>query len=453
MAEKTFFRLLVGLLVTHFLCSQIFATAGPIQYILNGWSSVMFYWTGVKAPAETSNALSADSDGWMQLGELTMCASAILARLFDPFLTLQGLVTALSHLTWLEFFWKCFLTQLLFSSVLFNVEVARSLLFTGPRRLRLDNSYITAEPPRVGRDIALSYDTPWSLYEVLKVLFFAFTGILFVRIILFVIFAASTVLALKLRVLGGRNRENNPLWFLIFSAAALLFFNLSCCCMAIYNIKVFGKFSNKKECKLLISNHSCVVEVCILFMLADCPSFVTRWENRKVPLFGMVADTARAIFVHRESTESRHVTAREICARARNKDPNGPQLLIFPEGTTANQRALFMFKKGAMEPGEPIQMICVSFPYKHFNPCWNGRGCGGNNFRDLTLRLCSQFVNHVEIRALPVYTPTDEERENPTLYAGHCQKMMASILGCGISDCTYADYANLEERPAQKSIF
>lgn len=39
--------------------------------------------------------------------------------------------------------------------------------------------------------------------------------------------------------------------------------------------------------------------------------------------------------------------------------------------------------------------------------------------------LLSQFVNHIEVMRLPVYHPSEQEKEDPKLYAENVRKLMA----------------------------
>lgn len=39
--------------------------------------------------------------------------------------------------------------------------------------------------------------------------------------------------------------------------------------------------------------------------------------------------------------------------------------------------------------------------------------------------LLSQFVNYIEVRRLPVYHPSEQEKEDPKLYAANVRKLMA----------------------------
>ncbi|CCW67289.1 unnamed protein product [Phytomonas sp. Hart1] len=208
--------------------------------------------------------------------------------------------------------------------------------------------------------------------------------------------------------------------------------------LGFYNVRVYGKVASHSQCKLFVSNHSCVLEVVLLVLLEKFPSFVSRKENEKSFLFRIVARICNAILIDRNSPTSRKQALDIISKRA--KDPLGPQLIIFPEGTTANQLALLRYKKGAFESGSPVQMVCVYFPYKHFNPTWGGKMVGSNDLYEIFLRLCCQFVNYVEIRVLPVYYPTVEEKNDATLYADHCQKMMATVLRESISCGSFNNY-------------
>jgi len=177
---------------------------------------------------------------------------------------------------------------------------------------------------------------------------------------------------------------------------------------------------------------------------------VSRVENLSVPLMPGIAATSQAIMVDREAAASRTKTLEAI--RRRATDPNANQLMVFPEGTCNMGRALFLFKRGAFEAGEPVQMACFAFPYKYFNATWNGRCCGGNDMIDLFARTMSQFVNHVEVAFLPVYRPTEVERADPLLYASHAQSMIAAVTRLPVSVATYSDYVRREKR-ARRSVY
>jgi lysophosphatidylcholine acyltransferase/lyso-PAF acetyltransferase len=52
-----------------------------------------------------------------------------------------------------------------------------------------------------------------------------------------------------------------------------------------------------------------------------------------------------------------------------------PQVLLFPEATTTNGRALIHFKLGAFTPGLPIQPVVIRYPFVHFDNSWYGQKC------------------------------------------------------------------------------
>ena len=59
--------------------------------------------------------------------------------------------------------------------------------------------------------------------------------------------------------------------------------------------------------------------------------------------------------------------------------------------------------------------------------------------------MVCQFTNHAEVRFLPVYYPSPEERASPDLYAAHCQKMIAHVVQLPISDAQFKDYKAFEK--------
>jgi 1-acyl-sn-glycerol-3-phosphate acyltransferase len=346
--------------------------------------------------------------------------------------------------SWVGIFWMLIKLQLVFLTALFVWDNLTALVQPAPRVLDLKCDYVNAKPATASVEEAMKYDTPLTNYERFKLAFFALTGLIVVRTVLIVVSFVGAVTFINLASFRGRNRTKNPMWFWACERVVQLFAVGLFAGLGYYRIRVYGKVAPIDQVKLLVANHVATYEVVMLFVLAHFPSFVSRVENLRIPLMPGVAATSQAILVDRDASASRAKTLETIKRRA--KDPSANQLMIFPEGTCAMQRGVFLFKRGAFEAGEPVQMVCFAFPYKHFNATWNGRCCGGNDFLDLWLRTLSQFVNHAEIAFLPPYHPTEAERQDPLLYASHVQSMVAAVTRQPISVATYADYVALEKK-------
>lgn len=158
------------------------------------------------------------------------------------------------------------------------------------------------------------------------------------------------------------------------------------------------------------------------------PSAVSRKENAAIPGVGALLRVTRGLFVDRLSPTSRADTLEAIRQRGHlaAKDDRWPQVLIFPEGTTSNGRAVCSFKQGAFTPGLPVQPIAVKYPYRFFDPCWSVDGPG---MLSSILHMFCQFVNHMEVTYLPVYYPSEEEKKDPKLYAQNVRDLIANELG------------------------
>lgn len=95
--------------------------------------------------------------------------------------------------------------------------------------------------------------------------------------------------------------------------------------------------------------------------------------------------------VDRVSPESRHHAAGNI--RRRAMDNKWPHVMLFPEGTTTNGKAIISFKTGAFSPGLPVQPMVIKYPHKYVNPCW----CDQGGPLVVLLQLMTQFVNYMEV--------------------------------------------------------
>ncbi|XP_017668793.1 PREDICTED: lysophosphatidylcholine acyltransferase 1 isoform X2 [Lepidothrix coronata] len=187
-------------------------------------------------------------------------------------------------------------------------------------------------------------------------------------------------------------------------------------------INVKGRRALPEEAAILtVAPHSSYFDAIPVTM--TFASIVMKAESKDIPVWGTLIKYIRPVFVSRSDQDSRRKTVEEIKRRAQS-DGKWPQIMIFPEGTCTNRSCLITFKPGAFIPGVPVQPVVLRYPNKLDTITWTWQGPGA--FEILWLTLC-QFHNSVEIEFLPVYTPSEEERKNPVLYANNVRRVMAEL--------------------------
>ncbi|XP_071755665.2 lysophosphatidylcholine acyltransferase 1 [Centroberyx gerrardi] len=164
-------------------------------------------------------------------------------------------------------------------------------------------------------------------------------------------------------------------------------------------------------------------------------SIVMKAESKDIPLWGTLIKYIRPVFVSRSDQDSRKKTVEEIKRRA-HSGGEWPQIMIFPEGTCTNRSCLITFKPGAFIPAVPVQPVVIHYPNKMDTITWTWQGPGA--FEILWLTLC-QLHNEFEIEYLPIYTPSEEEKKNPALFANNVRRLMAKALGVPITDYSFED--------------
>lgn len=107
----------------------------------------------------------------------------------------------------------------------------------------------------------------------------------------------------------------------------------------------------------------------------------------------------------------------------RQGNPKLMPLVIFPEGTTKNERCLVKFRKGAFIGGLPVQPLVLRYPHHFRDISWVQVGPLSNLWKLLT-----NWVNWVEVEWLDVYKPSEAEREDPDLYASNVQAAIAAAM-------------------------
>nr|XP_006825078.1 PREDICTED: lysophosphatidylcholine acyltransferase 2-like [Saccoglossus kowalevskii] len=214
---------------------------------------------------------------------------------------------------------------------------------------------------------------------------------------------------------------------------------VSVCCLgrlfAGFRVAVKGQRASREEVTLLVvAPHSSYFDSAVVSGLG-MPSAVSKLEMRSVPIIGSLVSVLQPVFVSRNDPESRQKTIKEIKRRAQSGG-KWPQIIIFPEGTCTNRSCLIGFKGGAFYPGVAVQPAVIRYHIFPDTVTWTWEGPGA--YTILWLTLCN-FNNQVEVEFLPVYHPSEEEINDPKLYARNVRAVMAKALNVPVTDHTYED--------------
>ncbi|KAH9297173.1 hypothetical protein KI387_028855, partial [Taxus chinensis] len=196
-------------------------------------------------------------------------------------------------------------------------------------------------------------------------------------------------------------------------------------------IRRIGKPASRAIAPIVVSNHVSYTDP-IFFFYELFPSIVTSETHDKIPIVGTIIRAMQVIYVDRFSPESRKLAVAEIKRKASCDD--FPQVMLFPEGTTTNGRALISFQLGAFIPGFPVQPVVVRYPHVHFDPSW-----GKISLLKLMFRMLTQFHNFMEVEYLPVMFPPESKRENPAYFAKKVGYSMANAINVVQSEHSHGD--------------
>uniref|UniRef100_A0A2N9H4P7 Phospholipid/glycerol acyltransferase domain-containing protein n=1 Tax=Fagus sylvatica TaxID=28930 RepID=A0A2N9H4P7_FAGSY len=172
----------------------------------------------------------------------------------------------------------------------------------------------------------------------------------------------------------------------------------------------------------IISNHVSYIDI-LYHMSSSFPSFVAKCLG--------------CVYVQRESKSSDFkgvsgVVTERVKEAHQNK--SAPMMMLFPEGTTTNGDYLLPFKTGAFLSQVPVLPVILRYPYRRFSPAWDSI----SGARHVIYLLC-QFVNHLEVIRLPIYYPSQQEKDDPKLYANNVRRLMASEGNLIMSDIGLAE--------------
>ena len=214
------------------------------------------------------------------------------------------------------------------------------------------------------------------------------------------------------------------------------FFGRVCVRCCGFSVSITGHRVDKTVAPVLIvAPHSSFFDALAIFW-SGLPFIVNREENKELLFIGKCVQFAQAIFVSRDTQQSREECKQEIRRRVNSSLP-WRQFLIFPEGTTSNRKALMAFKPGGFLAGRTVQPVLIKYHLKHDTVSWTWDQPHG--FIACFLYTICQWKNDVELQYLPPYTPSEEERENPVLFANNVRAVMAEALNVPVCNMTFED--------------
>jgi lysophosphatidylcholine acyltransferase/lyso-PAF acetyltransferase len=253
---------------------------------------------------------------------------------------------------------------------------------------------------------------------------------------------AWVVSSVSLFGLSEDEKLNQPLrgWRCANKAVSSFFARMAFRCAGFHMVEVIGTMASPEEAPILVAApHSTFMDGFVVFW-SGTPYIVSRQENKQIPLLGKCIEFSQSLFVSREDPESRQKTVRQIIYRSQNSG-KWPRLLIFPEGSCSNRKALMTFKPGAFVPGKPVQPVLIRYPNDVDTVTWTwNQPHGAKSILWLTL---TQPFSRASLEFLPVYAPSNEEIADSKLYANNVRQIMAKALKVPTNDLTFEEVKRL----------
>lgn len=269
-----------------------------------------------------------------------------------------------------------------------------------------------------------------SLYEWAKVLLCLPLAI--VRLTLAILTTLIGLLIAKAILLGWTQKQTPmPRWRrkLLYITRLLARFILFC--FGYHWIRRLGKPSKREVAPIVVSNHVSYIDP-IFFFYELFPSFVSSASHSNIPGIGAIIRPMQVINVDRSSADSKRDAVKEINNRAQCNE--FPHVMLFPEGTTTNGKALIFFQLGAFMPGLPVQPVILRYPFVHFDNSW-----GNISILKLLFRMLTQFHNFIEIEYLPVIFPSQREKDHAAFFAKKVKNVMARAMNVAETNHSYGD--------------
>ncbi len=288
------------------------------------------------------------------------------------------------------------------------------------RRLKIFYQPLRYKDPETGKEIDLNekYDA-FRPYDPINYWSYMIQGLLLFPIRAILSFSTCVGLLIQLKIIKlfykhtDTNKKENALvtkatqfWASLFLKVNLIFVEKQNLPYKEVYQKYLGNDYNFNEDKysVLICNHLGYYDV-IANMAINGSGFMAMKAVGNAPIGGDIAFHIGSIFVERDSEESRKKSFDNLVKRQKEfyEGKNFYKSLIFPEGTTTNNRYLKDFKKGAFSALLPVKPIIMKIPFD--GPCQ--LVCGVTHLFFHVMRSFCYFTNKLYYTELPVIKPTE----------------------------------------------
>eukprot|EP01084_Bolivina_argentea_P125059 221607_1 len=264
--------------------------------------------------------------------------------------------------------------------------------------------------------------------EKLKIIFFTITLIAPIRGLIMFILAVCTAIIAMIGSIGLKEEESICSYNSIRGRIIRKLFYFACRSFVFVSgfyyipIKEINGSDLSNKSNILVSNHVTMWDGFILWSFFQ-QSILVKAAVHRIPILGYVIKYgAQTIAVDRKTESSRKKVINEMKKIVNNFD--APPLLIFPVGTTTNQKYFPKYKIGAFVLGQPVQPLILNYKWRYGNLQY---GHDESALFSMYYGWC-QFQNNVEIIALPVYKPNKEEIKNPELFANNVRIEMTKYV-------------------------
>ncbi|XP_038893254.1 lysophospholipid acyltransferase LPEAT2 [Benincasa hispida] len=303
------------------------------------------------------------------------------------------------------------------------------LCFTNPYGFIGSNGFSVPEATTVDpfRNNTPSID---GVYELVKII--VCIPIALARLVLFGLCLLVGYIATKTALQGWKDKENPmPKWRCRLMGVTRLCGRCILFSFGYHWISRKGKPAPREIAPIVVSNHVSYIEP-IFYFYELFPTMVAAESHDSIPFVGTIIRAMQVIYVDRFSPTSKKHAISEIKRKASCN--RFPRVLLFPEGTTTNGRALISFQLGAFLPGYSIQPVVVRYPHVHFDQSW-----GFVSLPKLMIRMFMQFHNYMEVEYLPIISPRYNGKESAFDFAKRTSRAMATALNVVQTPHSYGD--------------